>query len=194
VSNIPKTPFGLEFSVTDHVARAEFFLVNALQIDDIVKFNWLLMSGVNSARAAVEIVLTDWDRVYKKGDTDIFLSDAEVKIRHFLLIATIRVHDFHRSAVHLKPNAVMLHGPIKTKTGSQPNSMVGIFIDPETAKLKEIKTRNASIKYDRPLQTRGIEVYDFAIDTYVPLHVALQEYLEDLKPLLTAHFPNIKWV
>jgi hypothetical protein len=80
------------------------------------------------------------------------------------------------------------------KTGSQSNSSVGIFVDPKTAKLKEIKTRNASIKYDRPLQTSGIEVYDFAIDAYVPLHAVLQEYLTDLKPLLASHFPNIKWV
>jgi hypothetical protein len=59
VSNIPESPYGLEFSLKDHIARSEFFLNHAIATENLDIFNWLLMAGINSARAAIEIVLTD---------------------------------------------------------------------------------------------------------------------------------------
>ena len=52
-------PFGFEFSIKDHIARSDFFLNNAVAADSLEIFNWLLMAGVNSARAPIEIALTD---------------------------------------------------------------------------------------------------------------------------------------
>ena len=194
MSDIP--PFalvGLEFSVADHVARAEFFLTNANNTSDVTLCNWLLLASVNSARAPIEIAKTDWDTIYKRGDPELFLTEAEQKIRRFNLIATIRVHDFHRQAIRLKPNAMAVFGPMHLKTGAQSNSSVGLSVDPQTGRLVETKTRNASISYERPLQTRGFEVFDFAVDSFVLLPKALEEYLADLKPFLQGHFPKIKW-
>ena len=193
MSNIPDMPSGFEFSIKDHMARSEFFLNHAVAADSLEIFNWLLMASVNSARAPIEIALTELDNIKKFDEKAKFLAEAEKKVRHCTLIATVRVHDFHRGAVHLTPGAISVRGPIKGKTSSQPNSTVGIRMDPQTAELQEIKTRNASLKYDRPLQTRENEVYDFAIKAYVPLHLALSEYLIDLKPLLCIYFPRIEW-
>lgn len=136
MSNIPKLPYGLEFSVADHVARAEFFLNNALGQEDIVMFNWLLLAGINSARAAVEIVITDWDEIYKKGDKDIFLTEAEENVRHFSLIATVRVHDFHRGAIRLKPNAIAIYGPIKMKSGLSQIALSELWLTRKPQKSK----------------------------------------------------------
>ena len=196
MSNIPKVSFGFEFSLKDHIARSEFFLNHALAtgpIESLEIYNWLLMASVNSARAPIEIALTELDIINRENSKAEFLTEAEEKVRHFTLIATIRVHDFHRGAVHLVPGAMSVRGPIKGKSGSQSNSAVGIRMNPETGELEEIKTRNASLKYDRPLQLRGNEVYDFAIKSYVPLDAALGEYLADLKPLLSKYFPRVEW-
>ena len=189
----PRSPLGLEFSATDHVARAEFFLANARETNDITIVNWLLLAGVNSARAPIEIALTEWDAIYKKGDSAPFLAEAELRVRHFKLIATLRVHDFHRQAIHLRPNAQMLLGPIKMKTGAQTNSLVGLSLDPITGLLNETKIHNASISYDRPIQARGFELFDNASQAFVLLPDALGEYLADLKPFLHSHFPRIVW-
>ncbi len=194
MSNIPEMPFGFEFSIKDHVTRSEFFLNNAITSDSLEIFNWLLMASVNSARAPIEIASTEFDTMKKKDEKAKFLAEAEEKVRHCTLIATVRVHDFHRGAVHLIPGSMSVRGPIKGKSGSQPNSTVGIRMDSQTAELQEIKTRNASLKYDRPLQTRENEVYDFAIKAYVPLHLAVSEYLTDLKPLLCKYFPRIELI
>jgi hypothetical protein len=105
----------------------------------------------------------------------------------------VRVHDFHRSAVRLKPGAMTLRGPIKLKTGGQSNSTVGISMDPSTGLVKETRIRNASVAYDRPLQTQGISVFDHVAQEYVELPKAIAEYLEDLKPFLHAHFPSTCW-
>ena len=186
-------PFGFEFSIKDHISRSEFFLSHAIAADSLEIFNWLLMAGVNSARAPIEIALTELELMKKEAEKAKFLAEAEEKVRHCTLIATVRVHDFHRGAVHLTPGAMSVLGPIKGKSSTQPNSTVGIRMDSQTAELQEIKTRNASLKYDRPLQTRENEVYDFAIKAYVPLNLALSEYLIDLKPLLCKYFPRIEW-
>lgn len=186
-------PFGFEFSLKDHIARSEFFLSHAIAAESLEIFNWLLMASVNSARAPIEITLSELDVIKKENSKVEFLAEAEEKVRHFTLIATVRVHDFHRGAVHLVPGAMSVRGPIKGKTGSQPNSAVGIRMNPETAELQEIKTRNASLKYDRPLQITGNEVYDFATKSYVPLDIAVGEYLVDLKPLLGKYFPRVEW-
>lgn len=193
MSNIPEMPFGFEFSLKDHIARSEFFLSHAIAAESLEIFNWLLMASVNSARAPIEITLSELDVIKKENSKVEFLAEAEEKVRHFTLIATVRVHDFHRGAVHLVPGAMSVRGPIKGKTGSQPNSAVGIRMNPETAELQEIKTRNASLKYDRPLQITGNEVYDFATKSYVPLDIAVGEYLVDLKPLLGKYFPRVEW-
>jgi len=192
-SPFPKAPVGLEFSASDHVSRAEFFLANANATDDLNIFNWLLMASIYSARAPIEIALTDWDSVYKRGDTAPFLKEAEKNIRRFKLISTIRVHDFHRGAIHLQPNSQTLFGPIALRTGSQPNSSVGLTTDPQTGKLVEHKVRNAHISYDRPVQSKGFEVFDFATDEFVFLPLAIREYLDDLKVFLQIQFPKIEW-
>jgi hypothetical protein len=192
-SMMSKVPVGLEFSVADHVARAEFFLISALEAEDMRIFNWLILASVNSSRAAIEITLTEWDTVYKRGDTKLFLIEAEEKVRRFKLISTLRVHDFHRQAIQLKPNSMSIFGPIKMKTGTQSNSLVGISVEPLTHVIVETKIRNASVSYDRPIQTSGLNVFDNETQDYVPLTQAIAEYLIDMKKLMLGHFPNIIW-
>jgi hypothetical protein len=190
---VKSIPIGLEFSVADHVARAEFFLISACEAEDILVFNWLILASVNSSRAAIEITLTEWNAVYKKGDTKLFLTEAEEKIRRFKLLSTIRVQDFHRQAIQLKPNSISIFGPIKMKTGTQSNSLVGLSVDPVSHLMVETKIRNASISYDRPIQTNGLNVFDNETQEYVPLTQAIAEYLIDIKKLLLNHFPDITW-
>ena len=184
---------GIEFSVSDHVARSEFFLLSASTVEDVRVFNWLLMSAVYSARAPIEIASNEIETVLVNKDKSAFLADAERDIRRFKLIASIRAHDFHRQAIHLERNKTVMYGPVNLRTSKQPSSSVGVSLDPVTGTLAETKIRNASVSYNRPIQLHGFEVFDFERNEYVLLFRAVQEYLTDLKPFFQLHFPRVKW-
>ena len=178
----------LQESVADHFARARFFLAEAKSAGEEKFANWCLLAAVYSAVATFEIVRTRYEEVLRK-DAAVLIEDATAKIRHFELLDIVRVHDFHRGALGFSNSAEFVVGPIRGKSGSKPGSAVAITLDPVTQRVKEVAGRNASMKGDRMLHAIGFTVLDPATDAFVPLHAAIEEYIEDLRAFIDVHFP-----
>lgn len=173
--------------VSDHFYRAIFFLNNCRQSPDILGYNWNILASIYSARAIVEIV----DHQLKKGilglDPDTFWEGARSSVRRFRLIETIRVQDFHRTPVRFDPNVQSFLGPAVVRSSTQAGSGGGLSVDPETGKPVVHKTRNASVKQDRPLATSGLLAHDYDLDEMIQIDVALEQYLRDLKDYLCSY-------
>ena len=178
----------LHESVEDHLARARFFLEDAIQTPDEKFANWCLLAAVYSAVASFEITRTRYEENLQK-DYALLLADARTKIRHFELLDIVRVHDFHRGAVGLSNSVESVSGPICGKTGSGANSTVGIRQDQNTGRITKIAERNASINTNRMLHAKGFTILDPAINEFVSLHSAIEEYIADLMPFIDSHFP-----
>jgi hypothetical protein len=172
--------------VSDHFCRAIFFLNACRDSRDIECYNWNLLASVYSSRAIVEIVFDSFDKGYLAQDPKKFLLDARANVRRFKLIETIRIQDFHRRPVKFDPNAFSFVGPARGKTSSQRGSLVGLSFAADTGKPIEHKSRNASIKFDRPLTIQGLCAHDHDYDEMVQIDLAVEEYLVDLKCFLSA--------
>ena len=182
----------LHESVEDHLNRARFFLdvFMGTEIDnaDEKLMNWCLLAAVYSAVASFEIARTRYEEILHKEPSTL-IDDAKTKIRHFELLDIVRVHDFHRGAVGLSNSAEFLDGPVHGKTGTGSNSIVGLKQDATTGRINNITERNASIKASRMLHAKGFTILDPAINEFVSLHSAIEEYITDFMPFIDSHFP-----
>ena len=179
----------LRESVEDHLGRVQFFLAEGTATADEKFANWCLLAAVYSAVATFEIVRTRYEEILRK-ECAVLIEDAKVKIRHFELLEIVRVHDFHRGAVGLSNSSEFVTGPIRGRSGSKPGSAVAIVMDPSSGRVAEAAGRNASMSADRMLHAKGFSVLDPAIDAFVPLPIAIEEYIADLRPFIDIHFPN----
>lgn len=167
--------------ISDHFYRAIYFLNICRKAESLEGYNWNLMASIYSSRAVIEIVFHSFQRGYLNQSPEQFMAEARKKVRRFKLIETLRVHDFHRRPVQFDPNTRSFAGPAKFRSSSQRGSLVGMSFAPDTGKLIKHKSRNASIKFDRPLTINGLSAFDDDRDEMVQVDIAVEEYLIDLK-------------
>ena len=129
---------------------------------------------------------------YLGKDADEFTDEASRLIKRFKIVETVRIQDFHRKPVTFKPNSTSILGPIKMKTSSQKGSVVGMSIDSSTGGLNEVKFRNASIKYDRPLIANGLCIEDHELNELVQIDIAVEEYIIDIHRYLSSIHPSLQ--
>lgn len=172
--------------ISDHFYRAIYFLNICRESGSLEGYNWNLLASIYSSRAIIEIVLHSFKRGYLDQSPEKFMDEAREKVRRFKLIETLRVQDFHRRPVQFDPNTHSFSGPAKFRSSSQRGSSVGMSFAPDTGKMIEHKSRNASIKFDRPLTISGLSAYDNDRDEMVQVDIAVEEYLIDLKFYLSS--------
>lgn len=180
---VPKTE---TIPVSDHYQRSIHFLNLSRTAETLEVFNWSLMASVYSGRAVIEIVYDRLKKGYLGKDHEQFVLDARTSIKHFKLIETMRVQDFHRHPVKFSPTVFSVLGPARGKTSTQKGSLVGWFLDPDTGVFRGHTLRNAKITMDRPLQANGMTALDPDIEEFVVVDVAVEQYLIGLREYLVA--------
>jgi hypothetical protein len=175
-----------ETGIIDHFYRSLYFLNAARSTQFEEDFSWNILASIYSSRAIFEIVYTKCNGSLFGGDKEKLTRDARIAVRRFKVIESVRIQDFHRGAVKFNPRMTAIIGPMSGKTSSQRGSLVSLFVDLTTGKSMEYKLRNASLKHDRTIKINALAIEDHDTGEMVPIDVAVEQYLRDMKIYLTS--------
>ncbi len=187
-------PQGMSFSVFDHYNRGRFFYANAQVLEKKQswhEYGWCINAAVYSCQAIYEIIYSHVDNPDNpEGRWHGFIGEYKANVRHYDLIGSYRVQDFHRGAIALLPGCTTMHGPVVLKTSKQRGSSATFLVD-EGKKISKTK-RNASIKFNRPISTHNTKIEANNGEMLSALDM-IKEYLEDLHELLKKRAPTYDW-
>jgi hypothetical protein len=124
-------PIGMEFSIQDHFTRACFFLDNAIRKkkeENWREFGWCIATSIYSFQAIYEISYSHVNDESNHIGCWHRLVDEYTNIRHYGVVGSYRVQDFHRSAISFYPHIQSFHGPVTVKTSKQKGSKAQVVI------------------------------------------------------------------
>ena len=159
-----------------HYQRVKFFHELADGCTDTANTFRLLLAGLYSARAVVELILEASDKEQieeKREDVKVRLSS---HIPWYNLIEKIRIHDFHRIGI-VPPNpqvkSTMLIGPLQLR--ARKGSAV---YQVRPCGPKKTITGNAEINEQRPLLYSDGRFFDDNTQKYVSLDEILRDFVD----------------
>ena len=185
-------PFPVELTaprltgVREQVGRAQMHLSEALASSDPTTRFRKLIAAVYPGRAAIEIMreAAIQDELTVNRD-DLDERVGAVLPRH-QLIQAIRFHDFHRFGVMPRPG-VLVGGPMRLKSSKR--GVAQVQFPPSGPQITT--SGNASVILNRALQTDGDWVFNDATCEWVPIELAVREYVEGL-PAALAIFEGLR--
>jgi len=175
----------IDSDLTEHLARARFFLEQSRLQSDAEKRSRFIVASIYPARAVIEVVIDHLKRGMIKGDFREFLREAAETVRYFKVIEYLRDHDFHRRAVQFVPGLQAMYGPIRLNTGKSPGggaAFAGIGLG---GRMEESTTKSGYVRQDRPLQIRGFEI-DVEEEGWVSIDLVLDTYLGEVETFMGA--------
>ena len=157
--------------IEEQLERAKLFVKEALESDDAL-FHFI--AAIYPLRAIVELMLEAAD----KQETSKSRPDLEqilvAKLPGYYLLEKMRIHDFHRFGLTLRPG-IFVGGPIKLQSRGK-DGFAAVFL---TAKgLAKKASKWSTVKEQRPLQMKDDRVFDERADQWVSIETVVTEYLE----------------
>ena len=169
--------------LTEQVRRVELLLTIAQQAStDPVMRHRLLVVAIYPAAAIAQLMIDNPTKV-NAGEDDVLKEQLDDSVEYYRLVMKVRLHDFHRTTV-MPPTpgrkTMSSSGPFRlTSRQGGVAQIQGVGPD-----KKLIKTRNSSIKQDRPLETMDGQVWDDSSGDWVDLFDVLQTYLKSILPFV----------
>lgn len=157
--------------IREQVQRAEFFLAQAGSSSDARHKHWYLVASVYFARAAVEIILEATDNAVAREQVESALAE---KLPNYSLMERIRIHDFHRFGL-LQRAGTFLGGAVKL-TANRGSVEIAL---PDSG-LTTTVTGWSAVRKQRPLLTRGDEVFDDDGKKWLRLEFVVSEFVAAL--------------
>jgi len=160
--------------VREHYHRVKFFHALATRCPEPADRFRLLLAGVYSARAVVELIFEAAD----KGQINATREDLKVRLREQIpwydLIERVRIHDFHRFGL-VPPDprfrVMMEGGPVKLRA----RQGTAVYRVPTTGPEK-LTTGNSEIEEQRPLLSDDGKFFDDATRQYVSLDQIVRDF------------------
>jgi hypothetical protein len=161
--------------VREHYQRVKFFhTVTGTCSDPTGKFR-LLLAGIYSARAVIELIFEAADMGQLNRTRADLKTQLEKQIPWYDLIEKIRIHDFHRFGL-VPPDPrlkiMMQGGPVKLRA----RKGVAIYRVPASGPEK-LTTGNSQIQEQRPLLSSNGQFFDDGTRQYVSLEQVLNDFL-----------------
>lgn len=161
--------------VREHYERVKFFHGLGQRCPGPVGQFRLLLAGLYSAQAVVELMLTAAEKEEVNLTRENMKAHLRAKIPWFDLIERIRIHDFHRFGL-VPPDpqlkVMMLGGPVKLK--ARKGAAIYRVTDSGPEKLT---TGTSEIQEHRPLLINDGRFFDDATRTSVSLDQILQDFI-----------------
>jgi hypothetical protein len=173
----------IDTDLSEHLARARFFLEQSRLQDDAEKRNRYIMACVYPARAVIEVIIRRLKSRMLKGDFNDFLTEAAPAVRYFKIIEYLRLHDFHRRVVQFVPGRQVMYGPITFGTGNSPQGAAAMSGTGPGGLMEESTAKTGYVKQDRPLQIRGFVIHVEG-EGWVPMDQVLGTYLSDVETFM----------
>lgn len=165
--------------VREHYQRVSFFHTLAAKDPDPAGKFRLLLAGVYSARAVVELILEAADKGQLRSTRAELRVRLSAQIPWYDLIERIRVHDFHRFGL-VPPDprlrVMTLGGPVNLRLRGQKGAGAAVYSLPGSGPQK-LTTGDADIHEQRPLQSMDGWFFDDATRQYVPLDQILRDFV-----------------
>lgn len=166
--------------IKEQFERATSLLEEARNSDDsLFRFRHLI-AAVYPARAVVELMLES------AGKEEILKSRNELeellieRLPRYHLIEKMRIHDFHRFGL-TKQHGIFLGGPLKLRAvGKRGVAAIVGTADGFTASLSP----GSTVSGQRPLQSRGEEVFDETLAQWVSVEAVLDEFLTAMPTMI----------
>ncbi len=161
--------------VREHYQRVKFFHALAEGCPDLPDKFRLLLAGVYSARAVIELMLEAADKGMLNSTREELKARLCSQIPWYDLIERIRIHDFHRFGL-VPPDprfkVMMQRGPVKLRA----KKGAAVYRIPPTGP-ESITTGNSRIEEQRPLLTSDGQFFDDATSEYVSLDRILRDFV-----------------
>lgn len=161
--------------VQEHYERVKFFHALAGKCSDPAGRFRLLLAGVYSARAVVELILEAAEKGELNRTREDLKSHLGEHVPWYELIEKIRIHDFHRFGL-VPPDprfrVMMLGGPVTLRA----QKGAAIYRLPASGPEK-LTTGSSNIQEQRPLLNNDGQLFDDATRQYVPLDRILQDFI-----------------
>ena len=160
--------------------RALIFLAEASTVDAPVDKFRRLMASVYFCRAVVELMLESAKMEETTEDRAAVEELVRPLLPRYMLVEKLRIHDFHRFGV-VPQKGVFMGGPMKH------TAVKGYAVSQLTNKSIETSTTGDSkVSLQRPLLTRGIEVFDDEADEWLPVEKVVLEYVQGVPEAVKA--------
>lgn len=161
--------------VREHYQRVKFFHALAERCPHPAHKFRLLLAGVYSARAVVELIFEAADKGQINATRDDLKAHLCKQIPWYDLIERVRIHDFHRFGL-VPPDprfrVMMQRGPVKLRA----RKGTAIYRVPTTGP-EMLTTGNSKIQEQRPLLSRDGKFFDDATRQYVSLDQIVREFV-----------------
>lgn len=169
--------------VREHYERVKFFHALAEGCPDPTGKFRLLLAGVYSARAVVELiveaVVDKGQEAPEKGQINAMRKNLKARLRKQIpwydLIERVRIHDFHRFGLvppDLRFRAMMLGGPVAL--GARKGT--AIYCVAATGP-KKLTTGNSEIREQRPLLSTDGKFFDDTTRQYISLDKIIRDFI-----------------